>query len=100
MIGYISFTKLYGGDVVEWSFHVNPSSHKGSGTKSCEAAIEYAFKELGIRKIFGQVIDYNEKSKKLHQRLGFIEEGILKRQFNENDNYYDIYCYGKFNEEV
>lgn len=96
LIGYISLTKLFSGKVAEWSFHVNPKAPRGSGKQTCQAAINYAFSNCGILKISAQVIASNEKSLALHRRLGFVEEGVLKRQYFDGNIYHDIVCFGKF----
>lgn len=96
LIGYVGLTRLFSGKVAEWSFHVNPKAPKGSGKQTCQAAIEYAFSNCDILKISAQVIAFNERSLILHRKLGFVEEGVLKKQYFDGSIYHDVVCFGKF----
>lgn len=92
--GYVQFNKVSQGGVADWGFYVGPYAVKGSGTKLGHAALNYAFTELGLHKICGQAIVGNEASIRFHQKLGFIQEGILRDQQSINDVYHSIICFG------
>lgn len=77
-IGFVGFTIKNSSQVAEWSFYVAPGSQPGTGYDVCSAAVGYAFFELGIRKICGQVLVENKASVALHQKLGFKQEGLLR----------------------
>ena len=53
-------------------------SGKGIVTKCCERLIEYLFKELKLHRIGIKVAEKNIKSRKLPERLGLKQEGILR----------------------
>ena len=55
----------------EWGFYVRPASPKGTGTRVCKAALDYAFDTLGVGTVIGRVLVGNTASERLHRRLGF-----------------------------
>jgi UDP-2,4-diacetamido-2,4,6-trideoxy-beta-L-altropyranose hydrolase/UDP-4-amino-4,6-dideoxy-N-acetyl-beta-L-altrosamine N-acetyltransferase len=83
----------------DWGFYAAPGAPKGTGTRMGEAAIAYAFQTLGVNKICGQVLDYNEASLRFHQRLGFQKEGVLRAQARINTVYHDVVCFGLLKRE-
>lgn len=67
------------------------------GKKIGEKLIKYLIKwagENGIRKINLRVRTDNEKAVKLYNKLGFSEEGVLKRDFLIDGKFYDSYMMG------
>ncbi len=45
------------------------------------------------------VYDFNEPSQQLHESLGFIQEGRLRRMGRVGGEYYDFFMYGILAEE-
>lgn len=81
-----------------WGFYIGRSdAPRGSGTFMCELAVRYAFSELGIRKLCGEVLAYNQASIALHHKLGFVQEGCFSKHLWKNGSYVDVLCYAKFN---
>ena len=62
---------------------------KGIGSKSYRLIIDYAFKELQMNRIEAEVIEYNKASIKLHEKLGFIKEGIKRERIYQNGSYHN-----------
>lgn len=93
-IGCVIFSNVGLGSTAEWSFYAKPSSPAGVGTRICSAAIDFAFHELRVHKVVGQVLAYNNGSIRLHQRLGFSKEGILRQHCQINGRYIDLLCFG------
>lgn len=93
-LGFANVTEISEGGVADWSFHVSPSAPRGTGTRLGLSLLDYSFSVLRLHKVCGQVLDYNERSIKLHQRLGFVQEGFLQDQFYDGRGYCSIYCFG------
>jgi RimJ/RimL family protein N-acetyltransferase len=51
------------------------------------------------KKLFGEVLAFNKPSIKLHQKLGFSQEGVLREHYFLNDEYHDVYCFGMLKSE-
>jgi len=52
---------------------------RGLGTRVAASVIDYGFATLGLRKISSDYLAPNQASRVLHQRVGFVEEGCLRR---------------------
>lgn len=52
--------------------------------------INYGFSELNLNCIYGTVLDYNLLSRKLAQRCGLKEEGVLRQRLYKNGKYCDV----------
>ena len=92
--GYISFIAIPNSTAYEWGFYVKPDAEKGMGHLLGIAALTLAFEELGLRKIFGQVLAFNEKSLSFHKKMGFVQEGLLRKHFKDQRGEFDIYQFG------
>ncbi|WP_071598525.1 UDP-4-amino-4,6-dideoxy-N-acetyl-beta-L-altrosamine N-acetyltransferase [Pectobacterium atrosepticum] len=97
--GFVNFSKLNDANVWEWGFYLAPHSPKGIGIYLGELAIQYAFDTMNIEKIFGEVLEYNSRSIKFHESLGFSKEGCLRKHFLINNNSYDVLLFGLLKKE-
>lgn len=97
--GFVNIKQVSEGKIADWSFYAAPDSKKGTGYILCKTAVDYAFKELKMEKLNGQVISFNERSIAVHKRLGFKQEGVLRSNYFRNNNYYDVYLLGLTAEE-
>jgi RimJ/RimL family protein N-acetyltransferase len=61
--------------------------------------LRYFFHELRYPKVNVHIYDVNESSIALHQRLGFQEEGRLRRMGHTESRYYDWILMGLTREE-
>ena len=93
-IGFVQFNPVTQGGIADWGFYARPDAPKGSGRKLGQAALEYAFKDLGLHKVCGQAIESNAASIAFHQKLGFTEEGRLREQQLIGEKYHTLYCFG------
>lgn len=61
--------------------------------------LKYYFEELRYQKVTVPVYGFNEASVALHERLGFVREGTLRRMVYTGGAYYDAHWYGLTKEE-
>lgn len=86
--------------VGEWGFYIGErKAPKGLGTGLAYKMLEFLFEDLKIRKICAEVIDFNERSIYFHKKVGFKQEGILRKQILKNNEYRDIHLFGYFSED-
>lgn len=79
-LGFVSFKKTVKDECV-WGFYIGEQdAPKGSGTIMATLAIDYAFYQLNMNKIIGEVLIFNKKSQGLHLKLGFEKEGVYQNQ--------------------
>ncbi|MDH2241153.1 UDP-4-amino-4,6-dideoxy-N-acetyl-beta-L-altrosamine N-acetyltransferase [Pseudomonas sp. GD03909] len=98
-IGCVIFSRVEKNSTADWSFYSAPASRAGTGKLVCSAALDFAFQELGVHKVAGQVLDFNIASIRLHQRLGFTQEGILREHGFIDKKYHDLLCFGLLSNE-
>lgn len=72
---------------------------KGLGTEALTLLIDYGFNFLNLHKIYSGAIEPNIGSIKLHQKLGFVQEGKRKEQAFSNGQYLDLIEFGLLREE-
>jgi UDP-4-amino-4,6-dideoxy-N-acetyl-beta-L-altrosamine N-acetyltransferase len=85
--------------VADWGFYVAPASQSGTGFAICACVVAHAFTVLKLHKICGRVIDGNTRSLRLHERLGFKTEGVLRQQCLIRGQWHDLACFGLLREE-
>jgi RimJ/RimL family protein N-acetyltransferase len=92
----IGITKLFN---INWISHTcyfgiflgsKETRGKKYGKEVTELIIKYAFNSLNLRKILLEVIVINQPAINLYQKIGFIIEGKLKRQYYEGNAYHDV----------
>jgi RimJ/RimL family protein N-acetyltransferase len=72
---------------------------KGYGTDALRVLIKFLFDELNVRKIMLNVYDYNERGISSYKKIGFVEEGRLRKQVYRGGKYHDSIIMGLFREE-
>ena len=86
----------------EWAFYVGDAGHRGKGVGSeCESFIlDYAFNVLGLNKLTCAVLEFNEGVCRLHERHGFVREGILRQHICRDDGFHNVVVYGMLNSDL
>lgn len=65
----------------------------GYATEAAEAIKQFAFQEKGYHKIFARYFGSNLASGRVLEKLGMVQEGILKDHVRKEDRYEDlVYC--------
>jgi RimJ/RimL family protein N-acetyltransferase len=72
---------------------------KGYATEAIRLVLRYYFNEKRYQKVNAEVYSFNEASIRLHERLGFVLEGRLRRTVYSDGQFYDALVYGLLREE-
>ncbi len=72
---------------------------KGYGGEAVKTIIDYGFKQLNLRRISSYVFSPNGRSLRMHQKLGFVKEGVLRQAFYKNGRFMDEVLFGMLREE-
>lgn len=75
------------------------SQGRGFGGEAVRLVLRYFFQELGYQKVSVHVYEYNDASRLLHERLGFVQEGRLRRMAYTAGRHWDVLVYGLTCEE-
>ncbi|UCC16212.1 MAG: GNAT family N-acetyltransferase [Dehalococcoidales bacterium] len=67
---------------------------KGYGTEAARLIIRYGFEQLNLHRINSFAIAFNERSLRLHLRVGFKEEGREREAIFRNGAYHDHVVFG------
>lgn len=72
---------------------------KGYATDATMTLMYYAFEQLGMNRMEGSIVEYNEPSLRLYTKCGFQIEGTKRRYLFKDNKYYDQYLIGILREE-
>jgi len=92
--GFVNITRSRCSAVADWGFYISPDAPKGAGRELGYAALTHGFSALGLHKICGEAIEFNERSIAFHHALGFKQEGRLRDQHRKSQRFYDVICFG------
>ncbi len=79
------------GDKQYWS--------KGYGTEAARLIINYGFEQLNLHRISSSAWSFNERSIRMHLKVGFKEEGRRKENIFKNGAYQDEVTFGLLKDE-
>lgn len=98
-VGVVIFTNYCGsGGTATWAFYAAEGAKKGVGRAMEYAALDYAFQDLGLRKLECEVLSFNMAVVNLHRRHGFEVEGVFRKSYERGGELYDIYRLAIFSE--
>jgi UDP-4-amino-4,6-dideoxy-N-acetyl-beta-L-altrosamine N-acetyltransferase len=84
-----------------WAFYIAAPSMRGKGIGSLVEfeVLRYVFEELGLHKLCGEVLDFNQPVLDLHATFGFVEEGRLRQHIRRGDTWHDMVQIGLLRDE-
>lgn len=98
-LGFVQFDRVEIGGVSDWGFYARPDAPRGTGQVLGLAALDHAFSELQLHKVCGHVLGFNDASIRLHERLGFQQEGLLRDQHRADGTYHPVFYFGLLRSE-
>lgn len=98
-IGLTQFKNISKDGTADWGFYLAPHAPKGSGTALAQTALNFAFANLHLHKVCGQVLATNHASIKFHGKWGFKLEGILREHLLLDNIRHDLHCFGLLKHE-
>jgi RimJ/RimL family protein N-acetyltransferase len=73
---------------------------RGFGKDAVMATMRYAFEELGLERLDGEIVEFNEPSRRLYvDRCGWTAEGRRRRSVFRNNQWYDSLIVGILRDE-
>lgn len=66
----------------------------GAAAQATQELLCYAFKELGLHKVYLNVLEDNIRARKFYEKCGFVLEGISKDAIMTADGYKSLVWYG------
>lgn len=77
----------------------HPYWRRGYASEAIKIVARYYFRELGYQKLNSLVYSFNKRSLRMHEKLGFLFEGRLRRTAYTNGRHYDTIVFGMTSEE-
>ena len=80
---------------------IGEKSHweKGYGTEATRLILDYGFSQLNLHRIWSGAIAFNERSIRLHKKVGFREEGRQRKHIFINGEFHDHVMFGLLRDE-
>jgi [ribosomal protein S5]-alanine N-acetyltransferase len=63
---------------------------QGIMTEALDVALKFGFEDYGLNRIVAKVMKDNINSIKVLQKLGFVQEGLLRENLYKNGQYHDL----------
>lgn len=83
-----------------WAFYADPEIRsRGTGSFAEYAVLQYVFGELGLNKLCGEVLEFNQSVLNMHKKFGFVQEGLLRKHIYKQGQWHDVVCIGMLREE-
>ena len=77
--GVVGFTEIDRTDrIAAWAFYASPDAPRGTGGRMEYLALEHAFSELALEKLYCEVLDFNAPVIRMHEKFGFRHEGLFR----------------------
>jgi RimJ/RimL family protein N-acetyltransferase len=76
-----------------------PAWGHGFATEAAHAAIGFAFGELGLARVYAQVIAGNRASLRVLEKLGMVHEGVKRQHVYKARRLHDVVLYGLLRDE-
>lgn len=67
---------------------------RGYGTEAAQLILDYGFKTLNLNRVSSSAFDFNERSIRMHQKIGFKKEGRLRKARFINGQFRDEVLFG------
>ncbi len=71
-----------------------PYWNKGYGTDAIRTLLDYAFRELGLHKVFLRVLVTNARAIRCYEKCGFKREGLHRQELYVNGEWHDLLYMG------
>lgn len=100
-LGFLTFTAIdRAHGRAHWGFYLGAEdAPRGMGTQLGIQAMDHAFGVLGLRKVIGEVLDFNGPSLRLFRRLGFVEEGLFKDEIIRDGQLHGVVRFALFRDQ-
>ena len=72
---------------------------KGYATEAATALVDFGFRELGLERIYAQVLEGNAASCRVLEKLGMVSEGIRRRHIRKGRKLLDVHLFGVLRQE-
>ena len=95
LVGIVDYRPNWRNQTVELGYWLDEAMQgKGIVTRACRMMVQHAFEEHQMHKVVISCAIDNPRSRAVAERLGFVQEGILRQVGRLRDRYVDVVFYG------
>jgi len=76
-----------------------PAWGQGFATEAARAAVDFGFRELGLARVYAQVLAGNRASLGVLDKLGMVNEGVKRQHVHKGRRLHDVVLYGLLRDE-
>ena len=101
MVGEVVFNE-YDEDTQSVNFRIligEKGRGKGLGTEATALFIQYGFETLALQRIELEVYSFNPRAEMVYKKVGFILEGVKRKNFIYNEELFDTRFYAMLNSD-
>mgnify|MGYP006280380861 CR=1 FL=1 len=86
----------------DWAFYIGEKQFRGTGVGARVeyAVIYYVFTRRKLNKLCCQVLSNNLEVAKMHQKFGFVEEGLLRSHYFRDGSWLDLHLLAMWSSEA
>jgi ribosomal-protein-serine acetyltransferase len=100
LVGILDYRLNWRSRSVELGYWLGAATQgKGIVTQACHTMVRHAFEEHQVHKVVISCATDNPRSRAVAERLGFVQEGILRQADRLHDRYVDTVFYGLLKDE-
>lgn len=89
VVSFVDIDHVHG--TATWGFYTGASAPPGTGSWLGLLGLAYAFRGLRLEKVSAEVLDWNTRSMRFHQMLGFRIEGSFRAHHVEAGQRHDVH---------
>lgn len=90
-VGVVAFTDInFKSCNASWAFYADPNARKGTGSSMELLALDHAFLDMKLHKLYCEVLSFNHGVISMHKKFGFNVEGTFVQQFKNENGYSDV----------
>ena len=67
---------------------------RGYGTDALQAFLSFLFDVVGLHRVWLSTYDYNARARRVYEKLGFIQEGVMRQSDWVDEQWVDSVVYG------
>lgn len=61
----------------------------GYAEDACRVLLNYGFEELGFNKVWTEIYEFDDRKRKLYDKIGFKQDGLLRQNYYSDGRWFD-----------
>lgn len=84
-----------------WAFYIADTKSRGVGVGAVVefTVCRYGFEKLGLRRIWCEVLEWNQSIIRMHEKFGFVREGHKRQHIHSSEGVCDVIQLGMLDSE-